>query len=599
MIAASRPSIATPAGRPVSRSRQAGRRLAAGCLLIAGGATAEIDVRVEGIDNALRENVEQRLSIRAEATRRDLDQAFVEALHRDAFDDIRVALQPFGYYNPEIDGQLEGSAPDWTARYRIERGPRTTIASVDLQLLGEGAQVLEPLRDALLGRLQPGSPLRHNHYEEAKSRLSSAAYARGFLDARFTRAELRILADANLAEVHLHFDTGPRYRFGAVTVEQDLLEPDVVARYVRITPGAEYDPQAVLDTQFALGDLGYFDSLEILPQRDAVGEDRAVPIVIRTTPRARTLYNFGVGYGTDTGARIGAGAEIRRFNRSGHNGKVETRLSEVKNTARGEYRIPLGSRIGESIGIAAELAEERFVDGNSRKWGTELSLSRVPGSWKRRVYLAFTHEESRLGSERQSADLLTPGISFNRSELDDPIYTRLGWSLFVDVHGAYRDVLANTSFVRSQTILRGALPVGERSRLLGRVEYGANLVEEFGELPASQRFFAGGDQSVRGYKYQSLGPTNDEGSVIGGKFVNTWSVELETRVWRDWGAALFYDVGGADDDPAPKLYQGIGAGLRYRAPVGSIQIDVAHPLDAVDGGSGSGLRLHLGVRVGL
>jgi translocation and assembly module TamA len=579
--------------------RRAGHWLAGACLGIAGVAAAGIDVRIDGIDNALRENVEQRLSIRAEARRGDLDQGFVEALHRDAFRDILGALQPFGYYNPVIDGTLEGQAPDWTARYRIERGSRTVIDTVDLQLLGEGAEEFEGLRAAILGRLQPGAALRHSHYEQAKSRLSSAAYARGFLDARYTRAELRILADDNLAEVHLHFDTGPRYRFGAVIVEQDMLDPDVVARYVRITPGADYDPQALLDTQFALGDLGYFDSLEILPQRDAVGEDRAIPIVIRTTPRARTLYNFGIGYGTDTGARIGAGAEFRRFNRSGHTGKVETRLSEVKNTARSEYRIPLGSRIGESVGIAAELADERFVDGESRKWGTELSLSRVPGSWKRRVYLAFTHEESRLGSERQTADLLTPGVSFNRSELDDPIHARLGWSLFLDVHGAYRDVLANTSFVRTQTVLRGALPMGERSRLLGRVEYGANLVEDFGELPASQRFFAGGDQSVRGYKYQSLGPTNAEGAVIGGKFVNTWSVELETRVWRDWGAALFYDFGGAADDPAPKLYQGIGAGLRYRAPVGSIQIDVAHPLDALDGGSGSGLRLHLGVRVGL
>jgi translocation and assembly module TamA len=599
MIAASRPPFVPGTDRTAPRLCSAGRWLAAACLGVAGTAAAEIEVRIEGIDNALRDNVEQRLSIQAEARRRDLDQAFVEALHRDAFRDILIALQPFGYYNPVIDGRLEGAAPDWTARYRIERGPRTLLASVDLQLRGEGAEVLDSLRGAILGRLQPGTPLQHSHYEDAKSRLSGAAYARGFLDARFTRAELRVLADDNLAEAHLHFDTGPRYRFGAVTIEQDMLDPEVVARYVRIIPGEDYDPQALLDTQFALGDLGYFASLEILPQRDAVGEDRAIPILIRTTPRARTLYNFGVGYGTDTGARIGAGAEFRRFNRSGHTGRIETRLSEVRNTARGEYRIPLGSRIGESIGIAAELAEERFVDGESRKWGTELSLSRVPGSWKRRVYLAFTHEESRLGSERQTADLLTPGVSFNRSELDDPIHTRLGWSLFIDVHGAYRDVLANTSFVRTQTVLRGALPVGERSRLLGRVEYGANLVEEFGELPASQRFFAGGDQSVRGYKYQSLGPANDEGTVIGGRFVNTWSVELETRVWRSWGAALSYDLGGAADDPAPKLFQGIGAGLRYRAPVGLIQIDVAHPLDAADGGSGSGLRLHLGVRVGL
>ncbi|MES0874801.1 autotransporter assembly complex protein TamA [Sinimarinibacterium thermocellulolyticum] len=575
-----------------------GRLGLAALLLASAAAHADIDVRVSGLDGELLTNVNQRLGIRADAKREDLDVALVEALHRQAFEDIRVALQPYGYYNPVIDGRLQGEAPEWRARYRVDPGPRTVIDSVELRIDGEGSAELQPQREAILQRLRAGEPLRHTRYDDAKKALSSAAYARGYLDARFTRAQMRVLADENLARILLHFDTGRRYRFGAVSIEQEVLDADVVERYVTIEPGAVYDPQKLLDTQFALSDLGYFASLEILPQRESA-EDGVVPIVIRTTPRARTLYNFGVGYGTDTGARIGAGAEVRRFNRRGHTGKLETRLSEVKNTARGEYRIPVGSVIGETLALAAELTTERLEDGESQKWGTELSLSRTPGDWQRKLYIGFTHEESELGSTRQRADLLTPGVALTRNELDDPIYTRRGWSLFVDVHGAVRDVLSPTSFVSSRAIVRGVLPLGERARLLGRAEYGANLVEAFGELPASQRFFAGGDQSVRGYAYQSIGPRDEQGAVIGGKFVNTYSIEVETRIWNDWGAALFYDLGGADDDPAPKLLQGIGAGLRYRAPVGSVQVDLAHPLDDRDGGSGSGVRLHLGVRVGL
>lgn len=563
-------------------------------LLAAAPARADVDVIIDGLDGALRENAELRMSIRTQGRRADLDQGLAEALYRDGFQDIRKALQPFGYYNPVMTGTLEGKAPDWTAHYRVQAGPRTHVESVDVQLDGEGAAALEPVRADILRRIKPGDALAHADYERAKDRLASAAYAAGFLDARFGRAELRVIADDNLAQIHLSFDTGMRYRFGAVTIEQDVLDARMLERYVPIQPGHIYDPQALLDTQFALSDLGYFETLEILPQRDAA-EDGQVPIVIRTTPQPRTLYNFGVGYGTDTGARLSAGAQVRRVNRDGHTAKVETRLSQIKNTARAEYRIPLGRRVGESVGITGELANERFEDGDSRKWGVELSLSRIPGNWQRRLYLAFTHEESELGTTRQTADLLTPGLSLNRSELDDPIYTRRGWSVFVDTHGAVRDVLANTSFLRSQAILRGALPVTENSRVLGRYEYGANLVEEFGELPASQRFFAGGDQSVRGYAYQSLGPKDAEGNVIGGKFLTTLSVELETRVWHNWGAAVFYDAGGADDDPSPRLFQGVGAGVRYRAPVGSVQIDVAHPLDDPDGG----VRLHIGVRVGL
>ncbi|QHS10569.1 autotransporter assembly complex family protein [Sinimarinibacterium sp. NLF-5-8] len=569
-------------------------------LLTSLGARAAVSVNIEGIKTAaLRDNVMARLSINAERKSKDLDQALVESLHADAADEIRGALQPFGYYNPTIEATLDGGNGKWTATYQIKAGPRTTIAHSHLIIEGEGAEALAPLREPILRALQPDQPLIHSRYADAKRQLSSAAYARGYLDARFTQAEMKVLADDNRAEIELHFDTGPQYYFGDVRVEQTVLDDDVVARYLKVHPGEVFDPQALLNTQFTLGDLGYFDGLEVLPQKDQADDNRHVPVVIRTTPRKRTRYNLGVGYGTDTGARVGAGAEVRRLNRHGHTGKVETRLSEVKNTARTDYRIPLGDRVGENIGIATEWAQERFVDGQSRKWGTELSLSRTPGDWQRRLYLAFIHERSDLGSSHQSANLLTPGLALSTARLDDPIYTRRGWSLFTDVHGAVKGTLSDTTFVRVLGQLRGALPVGGRSRLLLRYEYGANWVEEFSVLPATQRFFAGGDQSVRGYKYQSLGPRNEEGAVIGGKFLNTMGIEFETRVWGDLGAALFVDAGGADDDPFPHLFKGAGAGLRYRAPVGSVQIDVAHPFDDPGGGAGSGVRLHLGVRVGL
>lgn len=561
---------------------------------------APIEVEVEGLPGELRENVELRLGIRLAAQRKDLDQGLVETLHRRAEQDIQGALQPFGYYRPVVEGRLEGQAPRWRAHYRVDSGPRTTVRSVDLQITGEGVEDLAGERRRILRRLDIGGPLEHARYEQAKALLASGAYGAGYLDARYTRSELRVFQDEDVADIVLHFDTGPRYYFGEVRVEQQesnsRLRDDLVERYVGILPGEPYDPQLLLDTQFALGDLGYFESIEPLPQREEAGEDRRVPIVFRTTPRPPRRYGVGVGYGTDTGARVSGTAEFRRLNESGHKVLLDTRLSEVKNTARGEYRIPQGRKPGEQVALAGELTQERYEAGDSLKYGVELSLSRTPGKWQRKLYLALLHEESELGEERQTSDLLTPGISFNRSELDDPIYAREGWSVFADLHGAQKGALSNTSFLQFRTVLRGVYPIERRTtRLLGRIEYGGSLVDDFDELPASQRFFAGGDQSVRGYKYQSLGPTDSEGNVIGGRYVASASLELERRIVGNWGAAVFYDIGGASDDPDPDLYSGVGVGLRYRAPVGSIQVDVAHPLDDPEGG----VRLHLGVRVGL
>jgi len=118
-------------------------------------------------------------------------------------------------------------------------------------------------------------------------------------------------------------------------------------------------------------------------------------------------------------------------------------------------------------------------------------------------------------------------------------------------------------------------------------------------LPASQRFFAGGDQSVRGYSYQSLGRRDAAGLLVGGKYLSTYSIEAEYRIKGNWGAAVFFDAGSADDDPSSKLYRGTGLGLRYRAPVGTVQIDLAYPLDDPLGGHHHPLRPHIGIRVGL
>ena len=100
---------------------------------------------------------------------------------------------------------------------------------------------------------------------------------------------------------------------------------------------------------------------------------------------------------------------------------------------------------------------------------------------------------------------------------------------------------------------------------------------------------------MRGYSYQSLGPLNVDGDVIGGKYLSTYSVEAEIRIWGNWGAAVFADAGGADDDASPPLSLGVGAGVRYRAPIRTVQLDLAHPFD----GDERGVRPHIGIRVGL
>lgn len=577
----------------MTRRRRAWRRwLVLGLAVHAGFTQAAVDVRIEGLDETLRDNVLRSVTLVQDARDKDLDQGLVESMYRDGRAQIEAALQPYGYYSPVIEGELGGDAPDWTVRWRVEPGPRTQLREVTILIDGSGAADFAALREQLLRTLRPGDPLLHLPYEEAKQRIARQAYALGYLDARFRVTQLRVHVDKQVADIELQFETGPRYVVGALDVEQNRLDEDVLLRYVPIKVGEYFDPQRLLDTQFQLSDLGYFETVDVTADR-AQARDGSVPVRIHAIGRPLRRYELGGGYGTDTGPRVIAGLTVRRLNGRGHSAMVEARLSQLQDNVTAEYRIPQGSRPGESLSLASQYTRQTYDTGAQDKTGVELSWSRIPGRWKRRIYIGYAHEVSALGDTTQRSDLLTPGIAFNRSELDDPVATTRGWSAFIDVHGAQRGVVSSTSFVSTHTILRGTWTLRPGTQVFGRYEFAGAFVEQFGELPASERFFAGGEESVRGYAYRSLGPKDDEGNVVGGRFLTTYSLELEQRIRGSWGAAVFQDAGGADDTLNPRLFHGIGAGVRYRSPVGALKLDLAHPLE------GNGVRVHLGVRVGL
>lgn len=564
-------------------------------LLLSPVAQAGIEIRIQGLESAEQKNVEQRLAIAAAAQRTDLDEALVQRLHEQAPDDIRTALQPFGYYSVTIDPSEPRKTDDgWQVTYVVHTGPPTLIRKIDVSLEGEGRDYPE-LQTALTTLpVKIGARLLHTDYEATKIRLLDSASNGGFLDAQFERSELRINPETHDAEIALKLNSGPRYYIGPVTLELRKLDRENVERYIRIEEGQPFSPQKVLETQFALSDLDYFQSVEIEPQRDKT-KDRHIPILIRTTLRKNARYLFGGGYGTDTGVRGTATAEFRRINDYGHKVITNLQLSEIKSDIGAEYRIPVGDKPGDNVAFSAAYSKEKVAEGDARKYTLGSSLNRSLGFWQRRIYLEFSHELSTLSTVEQTTDLLIPGLSLSHSSLDDPIRTRLGWFVFLDMHGASKYALSNADFVQLHGILRGAYPLGERARLLGRAEMAGSFVSDFADLPATQRLFAGGDQSVRGYSYQSIGPKDSTGKVIGGKYLSVYSVESDYRILDNWAIAAFYDLGGAGDQPAPKLLAGVGLGARYLAPFGDIRVDLAHPLDDPN----TPVRLHIGIRVGL
>ena len=565
------------------------------CLLpvLAPAQEPALRVEIEGVRGERLDNVRALLGMERQRQEAGLTPLRIRRLHARAEGEIQTALQPFGHYQVQVSGELREESRGWLARYVIDPGPQVRLEEVDVQLLGAGAGDLR--LQAAQGELplRRGDALLHSRYEEARRSLLQQALGLGFLDARYTTHRLEVDVARNQARVQLVLATGDRYELGAVQFQGADLKEALLQAYVRFEPGAEYSTRQLLDLQRALEDSDYFARVQVQPEREQA-VDRRIPITVDLTPRRPNKYTAGLGFGTDTGPRLRLGWGNRRINRSGHQIGAEYRVSEIRESVIGRYRIPLlAAPQSDFLEFHSLFGREDIRDAESTQYVLGASHSVLWQRWRRVLSLTFQQEDFTIGLTDENTALLMPGINMQRVWGRERLIATRGARLQLDLKGAQEGLLSDVSFVQGQADAKliTPLPLGEGLRLIGRGTLGAIYTEDFQRLPPSIRFFAGGDQSVRGYDYNRLGPRDASGEVIGGRYLVVGSLELERHIRGNWRAALFYDVGNALDGWNDPLKQGAGAGLRWETPIGLVRLDLASALSE----DGNPWRLHLTV----
>ncbi len=557
-----------------------------------------LQVTIEGVSGELLENVRQYLTI-TDLKGKEASEERIRRAHRQAEAEIRNALQALGHYSPETQSRLQADEEGFRARYTIEPGPPTVVDSLELAIQGPGKE--DPrLREVLAdSNLAQGERLHHGHYTRTKEALFQTAVERGYLEAEVAEGEIRVMPEASRAEVRLVLDTGPAFYFGEVEVEQDILTSNLVGRLIPVSKGQRLTSNRLLEIKFALSDTDYFQQVSVNIARDRAKPlpeakeqpARAVPIVVGTKPRAPRRYRAGVGFGTDTGPRLTGTAEFRRVNRKGHQVRTDLMLSPVQQRLTTRYQIPIRNVRTDRLTFSGRVEREELGDGRTEKATLGVSEDRRWLDLQRSLYLRFALEREDFSGEERGTRFLTPGVSLSRTSSDNTMHPRLGYSLFLDTHGALNEVASDATFTQLQARARTVLPLGPRMRILLRGEAGSSFVDRVGDLPASERFFAGGSRSVRGYAFQDLGPRNASGDVVGGQHLLTGSIEVDLRVYGDWGVAGFFDAGNADNEWPPDPDTGVGGGLRWFSPIGSVRLDLAVPRDDPN----RDLRIHVSI----
>jgi translocation and assembly module TamA len=591
------------------------RRPSAAWLLLAAWtvwvapARADIRIDIDGVDGDLRRNVVALLSLERYKDHDRLEPAAVQRLYNRIDDEVRAALRPYGYYDPQISSSIE--PPDkerhWHVGISIDPGPPVLVEAVNVAVLGPGASDPVFTRITAAVTIHSGQRLSHAAYEQLKSSLERAAATYGYLDARMLRNELQVDRGTHLANIYLQLDTGARYAFGATTIEQSAVKESIVRRFLRYREGDPYNALELLRTQFALDDSQYYSTVEVdAGERDR--EHHTVPITIHAS-NSRVRWSLGAGYGTDTGARGTASWTVPRVNSFGHRFRVQMQLSQIQQTFDARYDMPFGDPALEKFSLEFVGQESQLGnDVTTNEIAAGPSVTQILGSWQR----VFTVNAVRTVTDdpiigRQVDNLLVPSIVFAsvpEGYLGEALFSR---GLYAQLLGSDTALGARENFLRLDLQAERVVDLSRLWHLLLRSEVGASTINNVEDLPGQYRFFAGGDRSVRGFAFDDLSPVTVfqptphtvPPTLIavkpGGRDLLTGTVELERDLPRNFGVAVFVDGGNAVDHFRDPLAYSVGVGFRVRLPVVTVGIDVAQALRAPGFNGLPGPRLHLNI----
>lgn len=551
-------------------------------------AQSELVVRIKPANNELKANVEGYIG--SLGTR---DEEALLRFSRGAVEQARKAAQALGYYQAQIDSQVKPSpkadkGPQLVLS--IEPGEPVRLREVTVRVEGPASE-MTAFRVPSSKALRPGAVLNHGNYEDAKRLIQNQASRYGFFSGHFLRQRLAVDPAAGVADIELVYDSGPRYQLGKVRFEGDApFDESLLQRMVPFKQGTPYDSELIAELNNALQSSGYFEGVRV-DAAPTAAVAQSIPVEVQLQTRKPRTMGLGLGFSTDVGPRGKANWTRHWVNPQGHSYGMETELSAPRQNVGLWYDIPLDPPLTDKLRFAGGYQNEEIAGTDSLSKlltvGPEWH-SKLPSGWQRVVSLKWQREEYRLGDDSGLSTLLMPGVSYSYLRSDNRIDPHNGYRLQFDAQVAKEGLLSDTNLLHGNVLLKGLTTVAQNHRFLGRVQFGGSATNGYKSVPPSLRFFAGGDQSVRGYDYQTLSPKNADGDRIGGRYLVAASAEYQYSIAEKWRLATFVDQGNSFNSlELPSLKTGVGFGVRWVSPVGPLRLDLAKALDD-DGG----IRLH-------
>jgi len=529
--------------------------------------------------------------------RLDMDQ--LQRLVKAVPEQAGTLIATEGYYSPRVAATLDTSGAEAVARIVVDPGAPTVVGDVDLVLKGfepiGGAKPFDAADLRQRWSLPVGSRFRQADWEAAKRGLLRQVVQVRYPRARMTESSAIVDPDVQRALLKVVLDSGPEARFGELKIDGLKRYPATIINNLnQIKPGEEYNEAALQAFQARLQDTGYFSGVEVSTdpgealdeQIDALAEGETakpkpppenpvtLPVLVRVTENKQRNVAVGLGFSSNTGAR--AQVSYDDLNVRGLRMKSNVIMETRRQGAHADFYYPTTPKgYNDSFGasferndVQSEVTAVARV-GAKRAWGSPLR--------ERNLTLEFLTEQRTVdGQAGKRSKSLPLTFSYTKRQVDNLLLPTKGYVANATIGGALLPVLTDERFIRASARMIAYRPLGPKSSLVLRAEAGALASSQKAGVPGTFLFRAGGDGSVRGYGYQSLGVKEGE-ATVGARYLATGSAEYQYWIKPAWGAAVFVDAGNAADTiPELKPKVGYGIGARWRSPVGPINVDVAY-----------------------
>jgi translocation and assembly module TamA len=552
----------------------------------AAGAATTLKLSVVGIQGEQKKNVLAYLGAVPESDENRRN--FVVS----ARDKVESALQALGYYQPEIEIDLQRTEPKWRLSIVVNAGEPVRVRDINIQILGAAANDDNFTRLTSDIGFSSGDVLHHGRFDSFRENVLSLGQRRGYLRGEIVASRIEIEVDAGTADVMLWYESGPRLRFGEIIVDNTLIDSDLFDSMLTFQPGDYFDQVRLQELQSRLQRTNYFSSVIVLPQRKRSLGDR-IPIMVNLQRAKRHSFDVGVGYSTDTEERLSLTWRTPRINRHGHSQQTRLVYSPINPSGRFTYSIPVSDPLTDVVQLWARVEENEFGDIDSRQ--NELGIKRETKdrNWIYGYSLRELNESWDIAGYSASNDYLLFGGSVSRrthrGSIVDP---EGGFSQLYTVEATADQLGSDLDLLRVTAALRYVMTPVPRNRLVTRLDLGRVKIAngDRRDLAPSLAFFAGGSQSIRGYAYQSLGdeltvvePNGEtKTAVVGGDRLVIGSLEYQYYFTATWRGALFVDAGDAFDRGEFDAKVGAGFGVHYVTPVGAVRVELANSVSEDD-----------------